>query len=105
MNDTVVTLEAGKAPLPARVLEWLEFACLVQEHVEGYTIPQYGDFPNDQVTAWSAQQCVDQVHKYCERFGRGRRGPEEELRDLLKMAHYACVAHAKLSERKGGSGR
>jgi hypothetical protein len=76
--------------------EWIAFARKVFDHVEVYTVPQYGDAGQDQVTEWTPQQCVDAIKKYCARFGNNVRGPEDQLRDLLKIAHYACLAHSKL---------
>ena len=80
-----------------RVAEWDQFAELVEAHIINYTLPQY-DNPdgNDQVSTWTAAQCVDAIKKYCARFGNNVRGPDDQLRDLLKIAHYACLAHSKL---------
>jgi hypothetical protein len=83
--------------------EWLNFSESVEDHIEKYTVRQYGDYPSDQVTEWSAEQCVDQVKKYANRFGKGARGPAEELRDLLKIAHYACLAWNKRLNGQSGS--
>jgi hypothetical protein len=78
-----------------RAMEWVNFSARVINHIEDYTVPQYGDLPDDQVSEWTAAQCVENVKRYCNRFGKGQRGSEEELRDLLKMAHYACLAYSK----------
>jgi hypothetical protein len=83
------------ARLSKRGTQWNSFSALVMDHVENYTVPQYGDAPNDQVESWSAQDCVVQIRRYAARFGSGQRGKAEELRDLLKIAHYACLAHNK----------
>jgi hypothetical protein len=39
---------------------------------------------------------MNQVEKYVRRFKNPARGEEERLRDMLKIAHYACMAYSKL---------
>jgi hypothetical protein len=74
----------------------MDFAMTVLSHIEHYTVPQYGDFPNDQVTPWTSGDCKKQIAKYVARFGSNQRGCEDEMRDLLKIAHYAALAYNKL---------
>lgn len=93
------TLAAPQAPAPAgsisrRGKEWKAFAGIVADHIEQYTVPQYGDAPNDQIAAWSAAQCINQISKYAARYGHNQRAGQETL-DLLKIAHYACLAYHK----------
>lgn len=76
--------------------EWLEFARDVMEHIENYTVPQYGDMPNDQMTSASIDDIKHDMTRYINRMGSNARGATEALRDMLKLAHYACIAHAKL---------
>jgi hypothetical protein len=76
--------------------EWQRFSQVVAEHIEKYTIPQWGDNPFDQLaTDWTEADCILAIKKYINRAGKNSRGPEEDLRDLLKIAHYACVAWHK----------
>jgi hypothetical protein len=80
-----------------RVRDWDLFAAQVREHIIDYTLKQYhnpdGD---DQATAFTADECVHQhIKRYVNRFGKCVRGPKEELRDLLKIAHYASFAYEK----------
>lgn len=81
-----------------RTKDWNEFAAKVADHIENYTVPQYGDAPNDNVEAWSAQDCIAQVQKYAARFGNNQRTGQEEL-DLMKIAHYAQLALGKLKQK------
>jgi hypothetical protein len=81
-----------------RTKDWNEFATKVADHIENYTVPQYGDAPNDNVESWSAQDCIAQVQKYAARFGTNQRAGQEEL-DLMKVAHYAQLAHDKLNKK------
>lgn len=83
-------------PKSYRGLEWTVFAHKVLKHIEEYTVPQYGDSPQDQAEEFSPEDCVTQIKRYANRFGKQLRGPEEEMRDLLKIAHYACLVYAKL---------
>ena len=75
--------------------EWMGFAGIVAAHVGGYTVQQYGDIGEDNVTNWSAKDCEKQIEKYVKRFGSGARGFDEAQRDLLKIAHYACLTYNK----------
>ena len=79
--------------------EWEDFSDLVWQHVENYTVTQYGDAPDDFAEDYSPGLCVEHILRYARRFGSNQR-PGERLRDLLKIAHYACLAHGKL-ERAG----
>ena len=103
-NDTAETVaEATDNALPDREpsyrgIEWQGFAEKVHQHIEAYAVPQYGDAPDDQVFDWTAEQCVKQVGKYAARFGTNARDGQDEL-DLLKMAHYACMALTKLKAK------
>lgn len=81
-----------------RAKDWNDFATKVADHIENYTVPQYGDAPNDNVEAWSAQDCIAQVQKYAARFGNNQRAGQDEL-DLMKIAHYAQLAMGKLKQK------
>lgn len=75
--------------------EW--FANQVIEHIETYTVPQYGDYPNDQVEEWTPELCIAQISKYSARFGKNSR-EGQELLDLIKIAHYAQIAYSKMKK-------
>jgi len=72
------------------------FASVVKAHIENYTVPQYGDAPNDPVEEWTPAQCMDCVKRYANRIDSNRRGHLESLRDMVKVAHLACLAFDKL---------
>lgn len=84
--------------LSNRGQEWHYFANTVGNHIETYTVPQYGDAPDDQIAEWTPEQCAKQIAKYAARFGRNSRD-EQDLLDMVKIAHYACLAYNKM---KGG---
>ena len=81
-----------------RLREWDFFSYMVYHHIKEYAIPQYGDKPGDNLSTWNAADCVRQIGKYVKRFSTNARGANESKNDLLKVAHYACVAYIKLSE-------
>lgn len=111
-NDLLMKLAAGLGmPLDLthimsyRESEWVLFAERVRQHIIDYTLKQFGDFPNDEVTEWDSLDCVKAIRKYAARFGTGARGKEEQIRDFLKIAHYACMGLAKYEgESDGGKG-
>lgn len=73
------------------------FANQVIKHIETYTVPQYGDYPNDQVEEWTPELCIAQISKYSARFGKNSR-EGQELLDLIKIAHYAQIAYSKMKK-------
>jgi hypothetical protein len=74
---------------------WRKFADEVETHIEEYTVPQYGDEGDDQVTHYTAEECIKQAQKYLARFGRNSRPGQEHL-DLKKAAHYIQMATEKM---------
>lgn len=83
--------------------EWNSFSNLVAAHVEEYTVPQYGDAPNDPVTNFSEHDIAMCLKRYVNRMETGQRGPEDLQRDLLKIAHYCGVLYHKREAAKEGS--
>jgi hypothetical protein len=84
-----------------RSMEWRYFSQIVASHVEDYTVPQYGDSPHDEVENWTPEMCVAAMQKYTKRYTSGQRGPKETLRDMLKIAHFSCIAYFKLCSSLG----
>lgn len=83
-----------------READWIMFSEQVEKHIVNYTIPQYQSEDNhqDQVGAWTAEDCKKAIERYINRFGKNLRGPKEALRDTLKIAHYAQFMYDKLKE-------
>jgi len=77
---------------------WQDFAKEVGDHVETYTVPQYGDYPKDQLTEWTLADLATTIKRYANRMGNNARGHEEDARDMLKIAHYASVAWHKIND-------
>ena len=75
---------------------WVIFSTVVGLHLREYAVPQYGDAPTDQLYSWTPDQCMKQIGKYVARMDSNARGDQENLTDLLKIAHYASVAWLKL---------
>lgn len=80
--------------------QWKRFSGKVLEHIEDYTVPQYGDAPDDMAANFTVKDMVTQMQKYLLRQskGGGQRGIEEDKRDFLKIAHYAAMAYDRLNE-------
>lgn len=87
-----------------RVIEWEQFNKAVNEHVRTYTRKQYENPEgNEQIESFTPQDCIEHIKRYANRFGRNARGPTEELRDLLKIAHWAQIAWTKLKKEQFAS--
>lgn len=81
-------------PMSEREKQWLEFSERVAKHLREYTVPQYGDVGEDEITNYTDKTCVEQVCKYGKRFGSQSREGQQEL-DFVKMAHYTQCAWEK----------
>lgn len=82
-----------------REQQWDTFIDIVRDHIVEYTIPQYGDNPNDPVESWDVERCMQAIGKYVARSTTSRRGGDvEKARDLLKIAHFSCIAFHKLMD-------
>jgi len=75
--------------------EWEMFSKLVAHHIKDYTIPQYGDYPDDGLMDYTPKDCIKEIKKYASRHFSGQRGEDELRRDLLKIAHYAAACWRK----------
>ena len=83
--------------------QWVVFSSDVLSHIELYTVPQYGDWPDDQAESFTQDDIAVQLRRYVNRIGRGSRGTKEAIRDAYKIAHYACLLHARIErDAKGG---
>lgn len=76
---------------------WDDFARGVRNHINDYTVPQYGDYPDDLLEAYSVEDCIRAIEKYVKRFGKNSRPGQDKL-DMMKIAHYASEAHRKLPQ-------
>ena len=93
--------DAEKSPVAKsnRGQHWLDVCLDVLDHIENYTVPQYGDYPNDQLTEWTDDEILSSMKRYLGRAGKGQRGSSEEVRDMLKLIHYASVRYARLAAK------
>jgi hypothetical protein len=80
--------------------EWSWFSGIVDHHIEYYTVKQYGEKGQDRCTELSPREIMNDMKRRCARFGNNARGPEEEKRDMVKLAHEACIIWHKLNEVK-----
>lgn len=74
-----------------RAKDWDVFSTRVYNHIENYTVPQYGDKGEDLAGEYTQEQCLQQVKKYLARHGKNQRGGQDQ-QDLLKAAHYIQMA-------------
>jgi len=74
--------------------KWTVFRAIVNQHIEEYTIPQYGDLPDDFASTWSQADCLRNIEKYLRRIRKNSREQQHGL-DCIKRAHYACIAYFK----------
>lgn len=87
-----------KKELSNRGKEWQNFQKKVEDHIENYTVPQYGDAPNDPVSEYRERDMITQIRRYVSRLDTGQRGGNESNRDLLKIAHWAGLLYTKRTE-------
>lgn len=71
------------------------FSNAVRRHVLEYTIPQYGDYPDDQATMLTADDMVKSIRRRRTRLFKNSRENQDML-DLLKSAHECCMAYSKI---------
>ena len=76
-----------------RCAQFLNVMADAVEHIEEYTIPQYGDYPDDQMTTWEDRDFIVQLRRYINRAESNARGEVEAQRDLLKIIHYAATLY------------
>lgn len=80
-----------------KINDWEEFSSSVSEHINEYVIPQYGDKGEDECSDYTVEDLVKQIKKYSARQGKNSRPGQDQL-DLIKIAHYAQMAHTLISE-------
>ena len=76
--------------------QFAEFSKEVLNHIENYVVPQYGDFPDKTIAKFTPDKIQGKLEAYVDRIGKSARGPEDGLRDCLKIAHFACFLYALL---------
>lgn len=77
--------------------DWMAFAEKVNDHIETYTVPQYGDKGEDQASEYGSAEHILQAKRYLARFGKNSR-PGQEVLDLMKTAHYIQMAAMELEK-------
>jgi hypothetical protein len=82
-----------------RSIDFSKFTEKVIDHIENYTVPQYGDKGNDLATDYTPEICLHHIQKYAARFGKNARIGQEKL-DLIKIAHYAQLAYDALCKNE-----
>ena len=83
-----------KPSMSKREQQWRDFSDVVSKHLREYTVPQYGDVGEDEVTNYTVKDCVNNISRYIKRYGSQRRENQQEL-DFIKIAHYSCLSYTK----------
>ncbi len=78
--------------------QWDRFSREVANHIEGYVIQQYGDYPDPMIEGFDMKDLKTQLVRYVGRIGQNSRGLVEAKRDCLKIAHYACFLYNYLKD-------
>lgn len=79
--------------LSDRGRDWMTFAAKVLDHIENYTVPQYGDKGSDRATDYTMKTISEHIGRYKDRMESNSRGTIEAKRDMLKVAHYASFGY------------
>ena len=70
--------------------QWNRFSNIVANHIRGYVLPQYGDFPDKTIEKFTPEKIQGKLEAYVDRIGKSSRGKEDAKRDCFKIAHFAC---------------
>jgi len=82
-----------------RIRQWDRFNDQVLDHIERYTLEQYGsEEGTEQIDSFTIEDCWTNIQRYYNRRGSNVRGNKESLRDIIKVAHYAQFIYDKLKE-------
>ena len=83
-----------KSIFSKRAIDWLYFSGKILDHIEQYTVPQYGDKGHDLCSEYTVEECLRQARKYIERYGKNAREGQQEL-DFLKAVHFIQMGYEK----------
>jgi len=82
-----------------RLEEWEDFNQKMLIHIEDYTLAQYGNSSGDeQIDTFSIEDCWMNLMRYYNRRNSSVRGKKEQLRDIIKVAHYAQLIFTKMQK-------
>jgi len=76
--------------------QYIQFTHFVLEHIDEYVRQQYDDFPDKTVKKLTPEKIQMKLEAYVDRIGKSFRGPEDALRDALKISHWSCYLYAIL---------
>ena len=85
-----------------RLTQWDQFDQQLRRHILRYTLAQYSNPEgNEQVDSFTVEDCWREIQRYYNRRRASVRGPVEQLRDAIKVAHYAQIIYDKLRAELG----
>ena len=88
--------------LSLRGRDWQKFSDRVLEHIENYTVPQYGDKGDDRASEYTEATISEHIGRYQDRIGSNSRGNVEAARDMIKIAHYASLGEDIIRHKSAG---
>ena len=91
--DQIDQPDENPVELSERGRDWMRFSSKVLDHIENYTVPQYGDKGSDRATHYTQEIIADHIGRYKDRIGSNARGTIEAKRDMIKIAHYAQLGY------------
>lgn len=99
-NPKDVLDQRKEIKMQTKLEQWEIFSKKVSEHIETYVVPQYGDYPDEHIGSMTLEQIKGKLSSYVARMGKVQvnGGFERAIRDMLKMAHFACYAIEKMPE-------
>ena len=66
-----------------------KFCNHVGMHIQQYVETQYGNFPDKTIAKFTPEKIQGKLEAYVDRIGKSARGEVDEIRDALKIAHFA----------------
>lgn len=76
-----------------KIEQWRQFSKAVEDHIESYVVAQYGDFPDKTIAKFTPEKIQGKLEAYVDRIGKSARGHDDQLRDSIKIAHFACYLY------------
>lgn len=74
-----------------------QFSNHIKIHIDNYVTPQYGNFPDKTIKKFTAEKIQGKLEAYTDRIGKSSRGRDDEIRDSLKIGHFACYLYCLIT--------
>lgn len=74
-----------------------KFCDHVGMHIQEYVETQYGNFPDKTIAKFTPEKIQGKLEAYTDRIGKSARGIADEIRDALKIGHFACYLYVLIT--------